>query len=92
MSIEEQPAPVGLRTLIRGQVRNSGEIPLNIQDVQIIVKIRIAGKQGTQEISAVLDPYPANINPGADHKFFAVVPQGTDPNYTISVNIIKRSQ
>jgi hypothetical protein len=42
------------------------------------------------EVIASLDPSPAVINPGETHKFLALVPNGTDPGYTIMARIVNQ--
>jgi hypothetical protein len=85
MTIEEQPS--GTRTLIRGQVTNTGDLPVKTRDVQVLANINMPGRGGTGEIAASLDPAPEVINPGDAHKFVVVVPNGTSPVYTITVKI-----
>jgi hypothetical protein len=85
MTIEEQPS--GTRTLIRGQVVNTGDLPVKTKDLQVLVNINMPGRLGSGEIAASVDPAPEIINPGDTHKFVAVVPNGTSPVYTISVKI-----
>lgn len=86
MTIEEQPS--GTRTRIRGQIVNTGDFPVKIKDIQVLVNIKIPGKAGISEVQAELDPSPEIMGVGDTHKFVASVPNGTDPEYTISVKII----
>jgi hypothetical protein len=87
MYVEDQPPPVGTKTYIRGQIINNGDVPVRISDVEISIKITIPGR-GAGEILASPDPYPATVSPGQSHKFYAVVPNGTDPVYSITVRIV----
>ena len=90
MSIEEKPPVTGVRTYVRGQVRNTGEAPLNIKDIEVAINITVAGTTGSSEVLAVLDPYPVEVGPGETHKFYAIVPNNTDPNYTVSARILNQ--
>jgi len=90
MTIEEQPS--GKRTLIRGQIINTGDIPVKTKDIKVLVNIDVPGRSGSGEIRASLDPAPEIINPGDTHKFVAEVPNDTSPVYTIAVEIISQSQ
>jgi hypothetical protein len=90
MSIEEKPPITGIRTYIRGQVRNAGDAPLNINDIEVKVKFTVAGTAGSSEVIAILDPYPVDVSPGETHKFYAIVPNGTSTDYTVSARILNR--
>ena len=90
MSIEEKPPVTGVRTYVRGQVRNTGEAPLNIKDIEVAINITVTGTTGSSEVLAVLDPYPVEVGPGETHKFYAIVPNNTDPNYTVSARILNQ--
>jgi hypothetical protein len=88
MSVEEQP-PAGMKTYVRGQVINHGDSPADIKNVQILIKYTVPGK-GAGEVFAALDPYPTTIGPGETQKFYALVPNGADPTYTVSVSTINQ--
>jgi hypothetical protein len=90
MSVEEKPPFAGVRTYIRGQIRNTGEVPLKIKDIEVTVKITVRGTNGSSEFVAEFDPYPAEVNPGETHKFFVIVPNNTDPNYTVSAKVLNQ--
>jgi hypothetical protein len=90
MSIEEKPPVTGARTFIRGQVMNTGDGPLNIKDIEVTVKITVAGSASPSEVLGILDPYPVQVGPGETHKFYAIVPNGTNPDYTVSARVINQ--
>ncbi|MCX6005648.1 MAG: fibronectin type III domain-containing protein [Chloroflexi bacterium] len=90
MSVEEKPPFAGVRTYIRGQIRNTGEVPLNIKDIEVTVKITVPGIADSSEVLAEFDPYPTEVNPGETHKFFAIVPNNTNPNYTVSARVLNK--
>jgi hypothetical protein len=90
MSIEEKPPITGIRTYIRGQVRNTGDGPLNINNIEVAVKFTVPGTVGSSQVLAVFDPYPVDIGPGETHKFYAIVPNGTNPDYTVSARILNQ--
>ena len=90
MSVEEKPPFAGVRTYIRGQIRNTGEVPLNIKDIEVTVKITVRGTVGSSEVVAEFDPYPVEVNPGETHKFYVIVPNNTDPNYTVSARVLNQ--
>ncbi len=90
MSVEEKPPYAGVRTYIRGQILNTGEVPLNIKDIEVTVKITVPGVADSSEILAEFDPYPAEVNPGETHKFYALVPNNTNPNYSVSARVLNR--
>ena len=90
MSVEEKPPFAGVRTYIRGQIRNTGEVPLKIKDIEVKVKITVPGVTDSSEILAEFDPYPTEVNPGEAHKFFAIVPNNTNPNYSTSARVLNQ--
>jgi len=90
MSIEEKPPPAGVRTYVRGQVKNTGDLPLNIKDIEVAIKVNVPGTTGSSAIIASLDPYPVVVNPGETHAFYSIVPNGTDPNYMISARVLNQ--
>jgi hypothetical protein len=90
MSVEEKPPFAGVRTYIRGQIRNTGEVPLNIKDIEVTVKITAPGAAGISEVKAEFDPYPTEVNPGETHKFYVIVPNNTNPNYTVSARVLSQ--
>jgi hypothetical protein len=90
MSVEEKPPFAGVRAYIRGQIRNTGEVPLNIKDIEVTVKINVPGAAGISEVKAEFDPYPTEVNPGETHKFYVIVPNNTNPNYTVSARVLSQ--
>jgi hypothetical protein len=89
LSIEDQPA-TGLHTYVRGFVKNTGDLALGLNNVEVVVEVTVPGKPATGEVIASLDPSPTVINPGETHRFVALVPNGTDPGYTIMARIVNR--
>lgn len=87
MVIEEKPPISGLRTYVRGRIKNTGDITVDIQNIEVTVKVTVAGSAGG-EITAILDPYPAKINPGETHKFYAIVPNNANPEYLVSAKVL----
>ena len=83
----EEPQPSVLRTVISGKVVNTGEVPLRARDIEVWIKITVAGKAGTSDVKAVLDPTPDILYPLYKIGFRAVVPSRTDPIYTITSKI-----
>ncbi|MEI6185856.1 MAG: hypothetical protein WCP43_01495, partial [Dehalococcoidia bacterium] len=83
----EEPQPGVFRTVIRGEVVNSGEVPVRARDIEVWIKITVAGKAGTSEVRAELDPTPDILNPLSETGFRAVVPNRTDPKYTVTSKI-----
>ena len=90
MSIEEKPPFTGSRTYIRGQIKNTGEVPLKVKDIEVTVMITVRGASGSSEVLAEFDPYPTEVNPGETHKFYVIVPNNTDPNYTVSARVLNQ--
>jgi hypothetical protein len=84
----EEPQPSVFRTVISGKVVNTGNVALRTRDIEVWIKITVAGKAGTSEVKAELDPTPDILNPLYETKFRAVVPNRTDPIYTITSTII----
>jgi hypothetical protein len=83
----EEPQPSVFRTIISGKVVNTGEVPIRTRDIEVWIKITVAGKAGTSEVKAELDPTPDILNPLYETRFRAIVPNRTDPKYTITSNI-----
>jgi len=84
----EEPQPSVYRTIISGKVVNTGDVPIRTRNIEIWIKITVAGKAGTIEVKADLDPTPDILNPLYETGFRAVVPDRTDPNYTITSKIV----
>ncbi len=86
MSIEELP-PAPTQTYIKGEIKNTGDLPVLTKDIEVPILITIAGKPGS-EILATLDSNNVEMKPGDSIKFSATVPNETDPNtYNVSVRI-----
>jgi hypothetical protein len=83
----EEPQPSVFRTIISGNVINTGEVPVRTRDIEVWIKITVAGKAGTSDVKAELDPTPDILNPLYETGFRAVVPNRTDPQYTITSKI-----
>ncbi|MCX5993798.1 MAG: hypothetical protein NT177_06225, partial [Chloroflexi bacterium] len=83
----EEPQPSVFRTVISGKVVNTGEVPIRTRDIEVWIKITVAGKAGTSEVRAELDPTPDILNPLCETGFRAVVPNRTDPKYTVTSKI-----
>ena len=86
-TIEQQPSV--FKTIINGEIKNTGESTLSIKEVEVAVTISVSGKQGVSVVKASLDPYPPDINPQALHKFTAEVPNRTGPVYKVEAGIIE---
>ncbi len=86
MSVEDQP-PAGTRTYIKGQISNNGNLGVQTKDIQVPILITVAGNPRS-EILAILDTTSQEMNPGDSINFSAIVPNETDPNYSVSVRII----
>jgi len=84
----EEPQPSVFRTIISGKVVNTGEVPIRTRDIEVWINITVAGKAGTTEVKADLDPTPDILNPLYEIGFRAVVPDRTDPNYVITSKIV----
>jgi hypothetical protein len=83
----EETQPSVFRTIISGKVVNTGDAPVRARDIEVWIKITVAGKAGTSEVKAELDPTPDILNPLYEIRFRAVVPNRTDPKYTITSKI-----
>jgi hypothetical protein len=88
MVSSDQPDGV-LRTYIKGEIKNSGEVTLNISEVEVSITLRVAGKTTLSEVKAYLDPTPQNIHPQEFHKFSAEVPARTEPDYNVTTKILQ---
>ena len=88
MSIEEKPPVPGVKTYVRGEIRNTGEVALYVKDISVTVNITVSGTAGSSGVAATLDPYPAQISPGETHKFYAVVPNNTNPDFTVTARVV----
>jgi len=84
----EEPQPSVFRTIISGKVVNTGDVPVRTKDIEVWIKITVAGKSGTSDVKAELDPTPDILNPLYETGFRAVVPDRTDPKYIITSEII----
>lgn len=84
MSVEELTA--GTQTYIRGEIKNTGDLPVLTKDIEVPILVTVAGKP-RGEILAALDSKNIDMNPGDTIKFAATVPNETDPNYNVSVRI-----
>jgi len=83
----EELQRLDFRTIISGKVVNTGDVPVRTRDIEVWIKITVAGKAGTSEVKAELDPTPDILNPLYETRFRAVVPNRTDPKYTITSTI-----
>jgi len=83
----EELQPSVFRTIISGKVINTGEVPVRARDIEIWIKITVAGKAGTSDIKAEINPTPDILNPLYETSFRAVVPDRTNPNYIITATI-----
>jgi hypothetical protein len=83
----EEPQPGVFRTVISGRVVNTGEVSLRSRNIEVWIKITVAGKAGTSDVKADIDPVPDTLNPLAEIGFRAVVPERTDPKYTVTCRI-----
>lgn len=85
-TVELQPSV--FKTIINGEIKNSGDSTLNISEIEVSVTVTVAGKPGTSVVKASLDPYPLEIYPLTSHKFTAEVPSRTEPVYTVDARIV----
>lgn len=85
-TIEQQPSV--FKTIINGQIKNTGEATLSIREIEVVVTVTVSGRQGVSEVRASLDPYPLDISPQALHKFTVEVPNRTEPVYSVEARII----
>jgi len=86
-TIEQQPSV--FKTIINGEIKNTGESTLSIKEIEVAVTISVSGKQGVSVVQAALDPYPLEIYPQALHKFTAEVPNRAEPVYKAEARIIQ---
>jgi len=84
----EEPQPSVFRTIISGKVVNTGEVPIRTRDIEVWINITVAGKAGTTEVKADLDPTPDILNPLYETGFRAIVPDRTNPDYVITSKIV----
>ena len=78
------------KTIIYGEIKNTGEATLNIREIEVLVTVTVAGKPGTSVVQASLDPSPLDIYPQARHKFSAEVPVRTqEKDYKVEARIIQ---
>ena len=87
-TVEQQPSV--FKTVVSGEIKNTGDVTLNIKDIEITITVSVAGKPGTSQVIASLDPYPLELYPQAVHKFSAEVPSRTDPVYSITTRVINQ--
>ena len=86
-TIEVQPSV--FKTIINGEIKNTGESTLSIKEIAIDVTISVTGKQGVSVVQAALDPSPLDIYPQALHKFTVEVSNRTEPVYKVETRIIQ---
>jgi len=84
-----EPQPSVFKTIINGEIKNTGEATLSIREIEVLVTVTVAGKPGTSVVKASLDPSPLDIYPQALHKFTAEVPSRTEPVYKVEARIIE---
>jgi len=84
-----EPQPSVFKTIISGEIKNTGEATLNIREIEVLVTVTVSGKPGTSVVQAWLDPSPPDIYPQALHKFSAEVPSRTEPVYRVEARIIQ---
>ncbi|MFA5399407.1 MAG: hypothetical protein WC169_12095 [Dehalococcoidia bacterium] len=84
---EEEPEPRIHRKVISGNVVNSGEVPIRAKDIEVWIKITVAGQTGTRDIEADVDPTPEILYPLYKIGFKAVVPDRTNPDYVVTATI-----
>ena len=89
-TVEQQPSV--FKTIINGEIKNTGESTLNIKEIAVAVTITVTGKQGVSVVQASLDPSPPDIYPQALHKFTVDVPSRTEPDYKVEARIIEEQQ
>jgi hypothetical protein len=85
MSVQDIPS-TGTTTYIKGEIRNTGNLPVLAKDIEVPILITVAGRPAS-EILATLDAPTTEMNPGDSIKFSAIVPNDTDPGYLVSVRI-----
>jgi hypothetical protein len=88
MNIEETQPGV-FRTAIKGEVENTGEVRVRTRDIEVWITITVAGKAGTSEVKAELDPRTDILKPRDKIEFRAVVPNRTDPgDWVVTAKIV----
>ncbi len=78
------------RSYIKGTIKNTGDIPLKPLEIEIVVIIEVAGRQGTTSVIASIDNPQEQIKPSETRSFSVTVPTGTKPVYTISPRMINQ--
>lgn len=86
-TIEQQPSV--FKTVVNGEIKNTGESTLSIREVEVLVTVSVAGKQGVSVVQASLDPYPLEIYPQASHKFVAELPNRAEPVYKVEARVVQ---
>jgi len=89
-SLQSREEPSGTRTYIIGEIRNIGDLTLRLRDIEVIIKFEVAGRPGSSEVYASLNPSPEEVSKDYVHKFTAMVPNGTKPNYTITARVVNQ--
>jgi hypothetical protein len=84
-----EPQPSVFKTIINGEIKNTGEATLSIREIEVLVTVTVSGKPGTSVVQASLYPSPPDIYPQALHKFTAEVPNRTEPVYKVEARIIQ---
>lgn len=84
-----EPQPGVFKTIIYGEITNTGETTLSIKEIAVTVTISVTGKPGVSTVQASLDPYPLDIYPQDVHKFTVDVPSRTEPVYKVEASIIE---
>ncbi len=84
----EEPQPSVFRTVINGKVVNSGEVPIRTKDIEVWIRINVAGQPAASDVKADVDPTPDILYPLYEVGFQAVVPDRTKPDYTVTATII----
>lgn len=86
-TIEQQPSV--FKTIVNGEIKNTGEATLSTREIEVLVTVSVTGKQGVSVVQASLDPYPLEIYPQALHKFVAEVPSRSEPVYKVEARVIQ---
>jgi hypothetical protein len=78
------------RSYIKGTIQNTGDIALKPLDIEVVVLIEIAGRQGQTSVIASIDNPQELIKPGETRSFSVTVPTNTKPVYTITPRVINQ--
>jgi len=88
--LQEQSNSANITTRISGIILNTGDLMLKPKDIEVVIKYEVAGKSGSSEVYAQLDPYPEEVRPGDAHNFTAIVFREIKPVYSITARVVNQ--